>query len=858
MFRALQGFVDMDYSSYQQIQSDKFTKQLANPYMTTLKDAQASAILQNSAQGLQSVDPNTRRANIRDLELEKYAMSVDISQELLNKSQVCKTSGIDNLIGSQNYADKLRCGWVYTKGTPGDQPRISQGVLGTRQGPAGFVDSPQGTWFWNLEDAKKRILADRCGALTTCTNVGANNYANCAFSTDKGIGVPVDNNGNLLYPTDSRLNGTNLVTSPGQCPPPPAPGSPQYDVARSRDVCVPNPDGSLSRNCMLQQITIAGCSTDGNLYRSLASYAQPNNYAAGLQNQLAFNQYQQKAVTPLMAAAIRDGKTSTQIALQNFKELAAEASVVRETSVNYAARDLCTERGIMDDYDFCTELVDTTPSPFTLDCLQKYFGKQGGQPAGLEYPSAKTLSKWNNLTNWGAVKSTVAQYKLDMKSSDSRTQYTALRNFLGISPQQPTMNQISAMDGVEDLWFSMANNTFLGRRITTNGAQFPSIQTAGAVGGTELQSRVQYITMTNLRPPSQKTIRLRMETDDGTLWVLNKDINPPPYRNQAVDTEDTFSRYWDQPPTTWNARTCWKLSANGPNYIMGTWQQSYGYSQSQTYYSECSNNNFQRIPSEWMTLVQEPDAPQFSWECNKVSADSTAIAFREFRLPSLFPLNSTGPTSIVNTTVFPKLTGGLKFLRGGIALSPNNFATNSWRTLTIAATIDVVPSIGMYRLLEFGNLTIDIFPGSSASVVNVVFNWNSSTLNTISSGGMIIKDINTSTPILFYVNMLSDVDNRYPNRITCSAAPLSRWQSGSASLSRSDPNVVTLTTTSQSALYNKSDSAPLLLGISSSRNYPSGTTANFTIGWVHMFDYELDSSDVGRDANNAWNRSMGI
>jgi hypothetical protein len=848
--------LDVDYSVYQQGQSDRFTKQLANPYMTTLPN-HASAALQNSAQGLRSVDPNTRRANIRDVELEKYAMSVDSSQLLLSMSAACRTSAVDKLIGSQNYADPLRCGWIYKKGVPGDQPKVSQGELGTRQGPVGFVDAPDGKWYWDLEEAKKQILKDRCGALTTCKNVGADNYANCAFSLDKGVGVPVDNKGSLLYPSDPLLFGKRLVTSAAGCPPPPAPGSPQYQIARSRDVCTPNTDGSLSRDCMLQQITAAGCKPAGSLYYSLTHYSQPNNYAAGLQNQLAFNQYQQKAITPLMAAAIKDGKTSTQIALNNFKELATEANSVNNSSLNYAARDLCTKRGTMDDYDFCDELIDTTPSPFSLECLQKYVGKQGGQPAGLEFPSDQTLSKWNNLSNWAAVKTTVAQYKIDLKSTDTKVQYAALRNFLGISPQDSTMKQIPAIRGVEDLWFSMGNNTFLGRRITTNGAQFPSIQdTLGPVGGTGMNSLVQYITMANLRPPSSKNIRLRVGTDDGSLWVLNKDINPPAYRNQAVDTEDTFSRHWDQPPTTWDAKTCWKLSPNGPNYIMGYWQQTYGQSHSQIYYSECNRQNFQRIPTEWMTLVQEPDAPHFSWECNKVSPDSTAVAFREFRLPSFFPLNSNG-TSIVNTDVFPNLKGGLKFSRGGMSLSPNNFATNSWRTLTIAATIDVAPT-SMYRLLQFGNLSIDIFPGPGGNSVNVMFNWSSSTLDTTSAGGIIVKNVGISGPVLFYVNMRSDQDNTYPNRLTCSAAPLANWQSGNASLSRSDPNVRTVTTVGQLPLYNNTDAAPILLGVSPSRNYPSGTTANYTIGWVHMFDYELDTSDVGRDANNSWNRSMGF
>jgi hypothetical protein len=345
MFRALAGFADLGHKEYVDQQTTRFTQQLPNAYMTPLPTSaktKPSDVLDQSQYGLSTWDPNTRQTHKREIDLKNYATSIEINQELIDAQQRCKTASLDDLINTYNPADKIRCGWIYTKGSPADQPKLSVGALGTRNGPAGFFDNPKGTWYWSLEDAQKAILGDRCGALTNCKNVGAANYQGCAFSRTRGVGIPVTTKGGIRYPRDPALTApaSSLVFEPGKCPPPPAPGSPQDAFARSRDVCMPLEDGRLPRDCMLQQITAAGCQTDGSLYQSLASATNPNNYAQSIMDTTMYKRYQQMATTPLLEAAITQGKTSQELALANFKALKTEASVVKEDVMNYAARDM--------------------------------------------------------------------------------------------------------------------------------------------------------------------------------------------------------------------------------------------------------------------------------------------------------------------------------------------------------------------------------------------------------------------------------------------------------------------------------------------------------------------------------------
>ena len=302
----------MDQNDYITKQTKSFTKTFPNTFLTTQSD---TSQLKPTSLGLGVWDPNTRQLTKSDANLDTLYSSVDINDQLKQQQQQCLTSDIDTLISSQNLGSKIRCGWIYTKGTPGNHPKVSQGALGTRQSPMAFFDNPKGTYYWDLDAAKKQIMKDRCGSLLNCANVGTDEYKGCAFSTTRGVGVPIDSNGNLLYPRDSSLSApaSSLIIAPSSCPPPPPPNSPQYALQQSRDNCTPLPNGQLSRDCMLQQITAAGCKQDGALYQQLLTTAQPNNYAAGLQNTTSYKKYQQLATTPLLDSVVRDGKTTKQI-----------------------------------------------------------------------------------------------------------------------------------------------------------------------------------------------------------------------------------------------------------------------------------------------------------------------------------------------------------------------------------------------------------------------------------------------------------------------------------------------------------------------------------------------------------------
>jgi hypothetical protein len=577
---------------------------------------------------------------------------------------------------------------------------------------------------------------------------------------------------------------------------------------------------------------------------SLINEAQPNNYAAGLEQKTAFVRYQRDAQNPLQSSAIRDGNITTNLALQNFRSLATEASNTKDTAVNYAARDLCLKRGIMDEYDFCSDLTNATPSPFSLDCLQKEFRKQGGQPAGSEYPRTANLAKWNSFQNWGAVKNAIQQLAQRVRATNSEIQRKALQEFMGITREMPPRDQIPSIAGMDVFWINSGTNTFLGRRTTVGNAKLPDFVSDGEVASTGLSEYVQYVVLTNLRPPQDLSIQLRTETDDGTVWVLNKDLNPPAYRNISVDTSDTFGRYWDQPPTTHTLSACWNLRRGGANYLLGTWQETGGRAHTKTLYSVCGKNNFTEIPSNWFTLTQEPDAPMLAWE-GMLQTETDAVSFRETRLPSIFNMNYTGSYFIKKSSEFPNIPCILNLVNAGFATTTMSYSMQSWRTLTIALSIQMVTRVT--RLFTFGNFFCDIIPNGSTCVVS--FGWDSATLVTSSTGGLSIQGVPFNKPILLFANIRPDYEGTYPNRLTVAAATLEEWANGNVSISGNSQRTKSVTTSQNNPLYNKSDAAQIRFG------HPEWNSGcSFNIGWLHVFDYELNATDVARDATNAWVR----
>jgi hypothetical protein len=923
MFRALaggekqDGFID--HAEYVQRQTQRYTKQLPNSYPVR----GSTAILEDATSGLTSWDPNTRQASLRDVDISTYATSLDATDAMRAAYNTCITADLDDLAKNTDYAAKFRCGWLYKAGNPGNLPKVSRGYIGTKHGPAQFFRTgtpPQAngeTWFWNLDDAKKQILKDRCNALVSCDDVGTVGFENCGFSTDRGIGIPIDGQGRVAYPKDPVLTAPQktIVTRAGSCPPYAEYGTAAYELARSRNPCIPNRDGSLSRACMLQQITSAGCQQDGSLYALMEQSTVPDNYASLLQKSTAYRIYQQRANTPLIDGAVVDGNTSKAIALSNFRELSDESSKEGETGLNYAARDLCIKKGMIEKFDFCAEVTRTTPPPFTLECLQKAWRMAGGQPAGTQYPSLKNIDKYNSsFKNWGQWLDAVELSAANCKSSNQAVQKQALVTFMGIRREATLAAQIPRIVGAETFWFNSAINAFIGRRVKTVDPKFPTFSTWGAPENTGLNDFVEYYSLINIRPPQNMDIFLKFESDDGSVYGLNMPVDGQTSRGRTLyDIGSSmyskiktgmFGANWDQPPTSYTAKNSWSIKKGGPNYFVAFWQETGGMSHSKLMYTDANAAaDFKEFPAEWMTLTQEPDAPMFSWEGSK-SDKSENTFFSERRFPSVMEMNTAPAALIVDMAdaINCPFPAGISLVNNGygFATCKRRLAMSSWRTLTLfftagknAVTAGNIPrECGTYGFpsTEAGQEAgrIRLYNSADCAAMNGNFysggecikkgggswSWDCRDLNKFSApivlslGPLQIGIVGTSVAVKWTSSTLNTSYTfpraAIPDRKTVTYVTVNMR----SQFKNQYPDTLTFCagtldqwtggTITQSSMqtYTTTGNQPLFNPSEGVRlslgDVRSQNSANVTVAAVRLFDYELDINDYKKDITNGW------
>jgi hypothetical protein len=135
------------------------------------------------------------------------------------------------------------------------------------------------------------------------------------------------------------------------------------------------------------------------------------------------------------ATALRTGKITITDALNSFSRVQDLSASAANGGLQYAARDLCLNKGALDEFDFCTELMDNTVGPFELDCLQKQFMRMGGQKAGVSYPNAGNIGFYNKFSKWADVKRYIQELLDKTKSQDRKTQEYGMYEFYGIRMQ---------------------------------------------------------------------------------------------------------------------------------------------------------------------------------------------------------------------------------------------------------------------------------------------------------------------------------------------------------------------------------------------------------------------------------------
>lgn len=775
----------------------------------------------------------------------------------------CQVASIDELLATQDPSSRIRCGWAYSAPSAGQAiPTLSQGALGTVNGPTRAPNNGvYEKWFWNLEDAKKQIMIDRCKALKDCKDVGAARFAGCGYCPTIGQGIPIDSAGRPLYP-DSQLTtcAKPVITTAGGCPtaPPPAAGG-------VTDLCTPI-GGRMPYGCLQSIITKNGCSPDGAMVLALSDSSRTGKpYVDELGKLQSMDIYNKVSEVPMNLDTFRQGTEAGLVAMATeIKGLASTAtSKPSNSKLGAAARDLCIRKGAMSEFDFCSELLDTTQPPFSQECLIKEFLKAGGHIIGTRFPWPWNVAFYNAMPNWKAVKDyiqgLVSKSKglegFDDMYAKTRASYNeqsqALTEFLGIVPEQ-LANRAPMSQGVEVYWFNnvtgvLLNNTIEGYFPTFFRAAGPIPQTRG------LPDRAMFVALTDYRVKQNTTLQFQISTDDGFNISLNKNINGL----ANVDEPGYFAKNWIQGTNTYVNGNCWNLTAAKPNVIHAYWNDAGGGEHTFNLMGRtCNTGAFKQLQD--ITLTRELNGPFLMFEG---TSGIYAGGWGDLRMTDFFNFDGWGNKS-ASIQIFSDTDSKLRApgRNGFIRIKPsgylvlNNVSPAAWTTMTFVFRLNEKPTrSALFELSVFN-------PGDTARYLKVYMTNVGSTVQVRYSHSIDDRDnrdvvangctLETGKWYMGYV-----LQNGGPSMST-------QWTVGFIPLDAAKANGNTsemkfvVSRPGGKIITNPNPSGYIRMGAADPGylNYIGApvNTVEYDIAWWHMFNRALESDDFMREAANDW------
>jgi hypothetical protein len=794
---------------------------------------------------------NNAQTNTMSILNNSWAATGGLSTDILSSRRAaCQGTGgdtFDHLVSlAANFDPKsqLRCGWVYNNANPSS----GAGAYGSADGP--YDTSAVGTWMWDLNAAKQKYHTALCNQITSCQDLDSPMYkGRCGWCTTSGKAVPIVN-GAVAYPygTTTGCSASSLIKSSGACPSAAAPPGVSGIPASQGDICTPLANGHLSRTCLTSKLTQVGCTNNGTIFQALQS-GSDTSYLDTLEPNLAYKIYQSRAIVPLDSTAINTGNLTVAQALNEFTRINDQASSNLISGLNYAARDLCYKSGTMDTFDFCTEILDSTYSPFTIECLQKEFLRAGGQKTGTMYPSTSNLKTWNSNNNWAAVKNIIKKLAADTQSTNRLTQQNAIKQFYGISLEDKSQPLFSPVPGVEIFWFthkfddiSTANNIFLGRRIRPT---IPVINQSNDLQGVNNVTNVAMVYFTNLAVTSNQKSLCAITADDGFALQLNSPLGPGYKNGLRNSTANSLVALDYFPPTTFN--TQFSLRATGSNVLSGFFFQGYG---GLYYQLELEQGGVMKvIPASMLTLTQEPFAPMFSFQVyQNPQLFGGDFNFADSRMGS-FKIKWTTQTG---TPVWaygsePGRTHPfdlpiVRFNSGSSIQTIGSFKMYSFMAISILITFNALPANAV-TMQEYFYMTGAL--GRIGIRVTGTGTYGEADLHLSAEGAQppstsMIK-VTQGVPYLLVLNVIrTNIADIYSvSGLKLLAQKLSVLQN--------DPNsMVTspqLSFSNPSTFSNPDTMESRVIGVGN---------GDIDISWIRIYDYNLDSTSIARELKDDW------
>jgi len=499
-------------------------------------------------------------------------------------------------------------------------------------------------------------------------------------------------------------------------------------------------------------------------------------------------------------------------------------------------------KGPVDQYDFCTELHDSTKGPFQLKCLQGEFIRQGGQETGTLYPSNENIAFWNSLKQWIYVKETIQNIITQTLSSNLTVKENAMKQFYGIGIPKESF-AIEPQNGVELFWFTHHTDitkptTFLGRRIR------PSIPFLN----TNISESGSVIFFTSIVSNKLTTAKYRISSLNGFSLYFNNSITQV-FNNKSLNTTNELASLHNGGNVTLESSNI-QLTPD-VNRLYGFLY----YAKGQAYYKlEVLSDEFgpgiKELPYTHLQMTQEPFAPMISfeiekspqlWGCDYPFCDKRLSGFK-----MKWENDGWGGPSLqyrgesLNQIQFPLKKNYFSFPNGKCAIrSKFSFRLNSFITLTLLLTIQsnvdpgkIAKPLSLWGAARSPTLHMRGLGNGFVSLNIGTFNGNQ-----ITTDGPILQ---RGYPYLVTLNMnrKDEVNPLTLESVNIGAAKVADLQKNAdvMKILKQSSNIKLPDMLSEEPTYFKIQSENMA----------------FDLFWIHLFDYKLQEGNLYRESRADW------
>ena len=558
---------------------------------------------------------------------------------------------------------------------------------------------------------------------------------------------------------------------------------------------------------------------------------------------------------PLHLNIFKTGNTTSNMILEDRGRMINQSTTA--TNVVPMTRDLDVQIKHGKEFDFCSDLPDSTTPPFHVSCLQSLFEDMGGQPAGRAYPSEGTITVYNNMPNLGAVKQYIHTLWKNKQSKELPIQLKAIMDLYGISPDS-LVKRSPFQQGVEVFWFVPGKGGkvagFLRRTIETDLVQFP-YQMSDMVQQIHASHFFTMVQMTDVRTEKDSTIRFGVQTNSG-FWIT---VNQPVDADGAIlssfenDKKGVFSNLVTRTASNHVSKTCTAYRGTLPNIMKVYYEHSSEDPHFFALHTDPCSHSPSPMSSSHYSLTCEIRAPFLAYEVDRLTSE-----FQELRNPILFGqfLGRSGVEYHIRTEETMTVPGKKGFIRMNSAKSCihlPSIAYQSWGTMTFAIRLRTMPvkeTIAHFHTSGFYYSIVATRYKDGIAKIHIEHNHTKKSERR--------KRTIESCPFRVPLNTwhLFVIQNKITGfEISCESFTHILAMNGSMShvLTEADTPLFQMNT-----IWNPAQSqgeCNILIGTDGFTTWPSiYSTATFyyDIAWIHFFDYHVTKTDIKREANADW------